>query len=161
AEIDQIARYLMGKQKASGGWDYDTRTVGDSSISQYAILGLWEAANAGADVPPAVFDRAAGFYIATQAADGGWFYHSDEPGHGVTMAMTAAGVGSLLICQRQLAQHRELIRGEGPSKLLMPLNAPGTRASYEIVNAPARIEPAVKRGLSRLASLFTTRSDSP
>jgi hypothetical protein len=161
AEIDQIARYLMGKQKSSGGWDYDARTVGDSSISQYAVLGLWEAASAGADVPPAVFDRAAGFYIATQAASGGWFYHSDEPSRGETMAMTAAGVGSLLICQRQLAQHRELIRGEAPSKLLTPLNAPGTRASYEIVNSPARIEPAVKRGLSRLASLFTTRSDSP
>src|SRR5262249_10853778 len=30
AELDLIAGYLMSKQKSSGGWDYDSRTVGDS-----------------------------------------------------------------------------------------------------------------------------------
>jgi len=160
SEIDLIARYLMGKQKANGSWDYDTRTAGDSSISQYAILGLWEASNAGADIPPGVFDRAAGFYLATQRGDGGWVYHSDEQGTNETISMTAAGVGSLLICQRQLAQHREMIRGEAPSKLLIPLNVSASRATYEIVNAPAKIEPAVRRGLGWLSSAFTTSANS-
>jgi hypothetical protein len=97
AEVDLIARYLMGKQKSNGSWDYDHRTFGDTSISQYAVLGLWEASNAGADVPPGVFDRAAGWYITTQKPSGGWCYHGDEAERGETLSMTAAGVGSLLI----------------------------------------------------------------
>jgi hypothetical protein len=47
AEIEAAARHLLAKQKPGGGWDYDTRTAGDSSISQYAVLGLWEAEIAG------------------------------------------------------------------------------------------------------------------
>ncbi len=43
---------IMGKQKANGSWDYDNRTFGDTSISQYAVLGLWEAENAGVTISP-------------------------------------------------------------------------------------------------------------
>jgi len=114
AELGLVARYLISRQKANGSWDYDHRTSGDTSISQYAILGLWEASNSGADVPPSVFDRAAYWFMSTQGAGGGWAYHRDENGPD-TLSMTAAGVGSLLICQRQLALYRELSRGEAPS----------------------------------------------
>ena len=40
-----VATYLLGRQNANGSWDYTSRTGptnGDTSISQYAILGLWE-----------------------------------------------------------------------------------------------------------------------
>jgi hypothetical protein len=154
-ETALIARYLMTRQKANGSWDYEHRTYGDSSISQYAVLGLWEASHAGAEIPPAVFDRAAGFYLSTQSGAGGWFYHGDEPS-GETLSMTAAGVGSLLICQRQLAEYRVLVKGEAPSKLLTPLASGGPRPGYEVVNGPARIDPAVKRGLAWLAGHFST-----
>ena len=73
-EVGMVAEYLMTKQKPNGSWDYSNRDAGDSSISQYAVLGLWEAANAGADVPPTVFDRAARWYMETQWADGGWSF---------------------------------------------------------------------------------------
>src|SRR5262249_19619885 len=53
-----------------------------------------------------------------------------------------------------------LIRTEAPSKLLLPLTATGPRAPYEIANVPARIEPAVKRGLAWLASNFSTSSSN-
>src|SRR5206468_819362 len=102
--------------------------------------------------------RAAGFYLATQSGAGGWFYHGDEPSGGETLSMTAAGVGSLLICQRQLAEYRIMVKGEAPSKLLTPLARGGPRPGYEVVNGPARIEPAVKRGLAWLAAHFTTTS---
>jgi hypothetical protein len=159
-EIAALARYLTGKQKANGSWDYDNRTFGDTSISQYAVLGLWEASNAGADVSPGVFDRAAGWFISTQMADGGWFYHGDEP-QAETLTMTAAGTSSLLICARQLAQYREQVRGDSPSKLLMPLTPSaggGPRPGYEVVNGPSRTEPAIKRGLAWLGANFTTAS---
>jgi hypothetical protein len=156
-ELDKVASYLMGKQKSNGSWDYENRTLGDSSISQYAVLGLWEASNGGADVPPTVFDRAARWFMSTQGDDGGWTYHHDA-GTPPTISMTAAGVGSLLICQRQLRLYREMIRGDAPSKLLIPLTPvrANARTDYELENSPARIEPAVKRGISWLASTFTT-----
>ena len=50
--IGQIAAYLISRQNGNGSWDYSDRNQGDTSISQYAVLGLWEAENAGVDVPP-------------------------------------------------------------------------------------------------------------
>jgi hypothetical protein len=63
SELAALAQYLTSRQKANGSWDYDNRTFGDTSISQYAVLGLWEASNAGAEVSPGVFDRAAGWFL--------------------------------------------------------------------------------------------------
>ena len=48
------------------------------SISQYAVLGLWEAENAGVDVSPSVWDRAAEWYMSVQSGGGSWNYHRDE-----------------------------------------------------------------------------------
>src|SRR4051794_19484537 len=67
AELDVVARYLISKQKPNGSWDYIQRTNGDTSISQYAVLGLWEAENGGALVPPEVWERAATWFMSSQA----------------------------------------------------------------------------------------------
>ncbi len=56
----------MAKQKAAGCWDYDGRAAGDASISQYAVLGLWEAENAGVRIAPSVWDNAAGWFLSVQ-----------------------------------------------------------------------------------------------
>ena len=63
AELAIVARYLIGKQKTNGSWDYSNREQGDTSISQYAVLGLWEADNAGAAVDPALWERAANWFM--------------------------------------------------------------------------------------------------
>ncbi len=152
AFIQLIAAYLLGQQKANGSWDYTSRTAGDASISQYAILGLWEAANAGIDVPPNVWDRAASWYLSDQSDAGGWCYHRDEPGHPDTLSMTAAGAGSLLICQRQLQRYR----AERPatSKLLKPLVTEGIKGDYKPSNSNASINSAVNRGMSWISANF-------
>ena len=107
SQLDAIARYLTAKQNGNGSWDYSNRTAGDSSISQYAILGLWEAENAGVRVPAKVWDSAARFFLGSQASNGGWRYHPDETAWLETVGMTAAGCGSLLICQKQMARYRK------------------------------------------------------
>jgi uncharacterized protein YfaS (alpha-2-macroglobulin family) len=89
--LGMIATYLTGRQNSNGSWDYNGRNHGDSSISQYAVLGLWEAENAGVSVTPAVWDRAAGWFMATQHSSGAWSYHSDEIQYQETLSMTAAG----------------------------------------------------------------------
>ena len=156
AEMDAIAQYLAGRQKANGSWDYDARVNGDTSISQYAILGLWEAETGGGNVPPQVWDRAAQWFLSSQGGNGAWTYHPDEKGVD-TLSMTAAGVGSLLICQRQLARARRGPEG-GTSNLLSAVGAEGERSrpKYNPSTANASINQAVQRGLAWLGSNFTT-----
>lgn len=157
AELDAVARYLIGQQNANGSWDYNGRPHGDTSISQYAVLGLWEAENAGVEVPPETWDRAASFFFSVQSAIGSWNYHRDEAQYPETLSMTAAGVGSLLICQRQLARYRR--GGESANPLLTPLAAEGKRVRYDPSNPVARFNQATSRGMAWLASNFTTASD--
>jgi hypothetical protein len=156
-DLAAAAQYLIGRQNANGSWDYVQRTAGDTSISQYAVLGLWEAENGGVEVTPRVWDNAAQWYLSVQSGQGSWNYHRDESASNPeTISMTAAGVGSLLICQRQLARHRRGSGGE--SALLRPLVAEGRQGPYDVVVKAASVEQGIKRGLAWLGANFTTAS---
>lgn len=152
-QIETVAQFLIGRQKANGSWDYVQRESGDSSISQYAILGLWEAENVGVAVPPRLWDDAASWYLSVQGAQGSWNYHRDESTtYRETLSMTAAGVGSLLICQRQLANYR---RGGGElNPLLTPLAAASKFERYDVRTPVARINQAVQAGLTWIGRNF-------
>ena len=159
ASIGLIASYLIGRQNANGSWDYSGRNQGDTSISQYAVLGLWEAENVGVNVAPSVWDRAASWYMSVQSEGGSWNYHRDDPGSPETCAMTAAGVGSLLICQRQLAHYRQTRRGS--STLLKPLvTADGEHPDYRPSTTNAQLDQAIKRGMSWLSTNFAPNNPS-
>jgi HEAT repeats len=154
--INMLATYLLGNQNANGSWDYKGREKGDTSISQYAVLGLWEVENAGIEVPPSVWDRAAGWFLSVQHTAGGWNYHPDEGGRYTdTVAMTAAGVGSLLICQRQLERYRPgQRRGGAASALLTPLTTETTQVDYHPSTSSVEITKAVQKGLAWISSNF-------
>jgi len=62
-QIEAITEYLIYAQRPTGEWDYPTPGNGDTSITQYAILGLWEAVRAGVNVPKRVWDKAAGWHV--------------------------------------------------------------------------------------------------
>lgn len=162
SKIHAVASHIISKQKANGSWDYDGRQAGDTSISQYAILGLWEASNSGAArISPGVWDRAASWYLSVQAASGSWNYHRDEPSMWPdTVSMTAAGVGSLLICrqQLQLQGHRDQ-EWAPPSPLLIPAGKPGVRPpeKYVVKSGFAKIDQAVARGSAWIAGNFLPR----
>ena len=153
-EIDSVAGFLISKQNPNGSWDYTSRTAGDTSISQYAVLGLWEAENAGASVAPGVWDRAASWYLSTQASGGSWTYHRDEGTGGDTVSMTAAGVGSLLICARQLAPYRTVVTPVNP--LLTPLIPESERKRYAAEASPQRIAQAIRSGIGWIGANFAT-----
>jgi hypothetical protein len=154
AHIEAVVAYLLAKQKANGSWDYDQRTAGDTSISQYAVLGLWEAENAGIEVPGRVWDNVASWYMSTQQRDGGWVYHPDE-GAGMgpqTVSLTAAGVGSLMICNRQLARYRKGMDSVHP--MLTPLLIEGEASGYKPYNSSASVNNSIRRGLDWLSRGF-------
>ncbi len=109
-QLDGIARYIIeGQVSGNGGaWYYPEQNPqkanGDTSISQYAILGLWEARQMGIPVPDDVWRKAARWHIETQLPRGGFCYHPGE-GHSVlatghSAAMTAAGCTNLGIISR-------------------------------------------------------------
>src|SRR5207247_2484719 len=101
--------YLISAQRPGGEWDYPNPSFGDTSITQYAILGLWEAVRSGVTVPKKVWDKAAGWHVSRQLRDGSFTYHPSDrgpdiqiPGMGGTHSMTAAGTASLLVCRLHL-----------------------------------------------------------
>ncbi len=105
-QIEAISRYIMAQQLPNGGWDYPTgrQGHGDTSVTQYALLGLWAATRAGVEVPVTVWDQGIAWHIATQNSDGGFRYvPTTEEGYergGSSINLTLAAIGSMLICAR-------------------------------------------------------------
>lgn len=150
--LETVGAYIINQQKPNGSWSYPTHSSGDTSISQYAILGLWECENGGVAVPPSVWDRAAQWHMSAQTSAGGWVYHPGEGGP-ETISMTAAGVGSLLICKRQLAQYRQFQKGVNP--YLTPIAA-SPSAEYRVGATEAQLDAAIGRGMNWIAARFNT-----
>jgi hypothetical protein len=106
-QIQKIANYLIAEQLPNGGFDYrGAESTGDTSVTQYAALGLWAAARAGVEIPPEVWDKLALWHLSVQEKDGGFAY---VPGRatGVTGAstngtMSAAAAASMTICAMYL-----------------------------------------------------------
>lgn len=115
AELTAIHERMMKLQKPFGGWGYPNFTTGDTSMTQYAALGLWSAAGAGVETPPEVWEKLANWLIRTQAPDGAFGYQGRDPGgyspipqERTTLSMCTAGAGSLYVC----ADHFGLIAPE-------------------------------------------------
>lgn len=110
AQIDAAANYIIAQQQPNGAWYYPHRVepdCGDTSITQYSIMGLWGAARVGFDVPVEVLEKAARWHIKKQNDDGSFSYapfesRSSAPPPQRDETMTAAGTSSLLIIRRML-----------------------------------------------------------
>lgn len=109
ADMQAIARYLLYEQKSGGFWDYPPdvkqNITGDTSMTLYALLGLWAAQRSGIDVPSDVWDRTAQWHLRKQRSDGGFTYRPgavSSPHPGSTHTMTTTGAGSLLIARMHL-----------------------------------------------------------
>lgn len=105
-QIEAMARYILGQQLPNGGWDYPTgrQGVGDTSVTQYACLGLWAASRAEVEVPMSAWDQSLMWHINTQNPDGGFAYvpgtmTGNEQG-GSSINLTLAAISSLMIAAR-------------------------------------------------------------
>lgn len=87
----------------SGSWAYTSIPMDsgyDNSLTQYGVLGLWEAAKRNHEVPQRLWKRVEDHYMRTQLVDGGWNY---RPQFGEARgSMTAAGLTCLFITQDYL-----------------------------------------------------------
>ncbi len=158
-QIEAVANYLINSQLGNGGWDYSHRTAGDTSMSQYALLGLWEADGAGVLIPPRVWDRAASWFLSVQTSGGSWNYHRDETQWPETISMSAAGVGSLYLCQGLLAKHRKGQDLMNPLMTPVDTNGEPLVSRYKVETAAASINSGIDRGIGWLQRSFQISKD--
>jgi hypothetical protein len=111
ARIKQNVLWLEDTQikngPGSGMWGYGYNSRGDNSCTQFALLGLREAAELHGElrveVNPDVWRRSREHFAKPGT---GWGYENDSP----TGSMTVAGISSLIICGLRLHEGEELIR---------------------------------------------------
>lgn len=127
-EIQSILGYCVFRQKSHGGWGYpsgDTEGTGDTSQTQYEVLGLWEAIRAGFQVPTEVLNKAALWLVWTQDPSGGYGYQGQFPPtpqlirqSDVRIGMAVAGTGSSYVLASLLPGFRSTAeRSELPPAL--------------------------------------------
>lgn len=140
ARIALLAKWLEDAQATGGrvgGWSYRQGGGfgGDPSNSQFAVLGLREAAEAGVPITRAVWERSRTYWEGLQNPDGGWGYGDSANSTG---SMTVAGVASLTIIEHMLRNDA----GVAPD---------GTPPCCKVEEP----NPALERGLRWLANHFS------
>ncbi len=115
-ELQRFTRHLIATQLESGAWCYtgSPATAGDTSQTQFAILGLWAAQRAEVDVSPAALEKATRWFLRTQLADGGFCYQPWRDGpedRNVKISTTLAGISCLLIVRHLAAPNSPFADG--------------------------------------------------
>ena len=70
----------------------------DNSNSQYGLLGVWSAAEAGVEVPDSYWRQVEQHWATTQLREGTWSYHQAD--QAPRLSMTLAGLPAPSICAR-------------------------------------------------------------
>ena len=125
AQIQHLLDRLLKCQKPHGGWGYLARPMGDTSMTQYGVLSMWEASRAGFAVPDEAWERVCNWLLRTQDPSGAFGYQGVDPENyervaqtGVRHSLAAAGSGSLYICQDHLGLgERQSQRGAAPASM--------------------------------------------
>jgi hypothetical protein len=150
-DLDQIAEnaaWLVRAQvrkdaKAgswAGSWGYGLGSRrGDNSNSQYALLGLNAASEAGVRIPPQTWAWARWYWDQCQSRDGGWTYIAEASGRS-TPTMTGAGVSSLAITGVRQSESVERLQG-----------------GHAVDCGKVDVNPGLQRGLAWLGSHFSVR----
>ncbi len=98
----------------SGMWNYAKHVaLEDNSNTQFAILGLREAAIAGIKISRKTWERTLEHFLRTQNEDGGWGYQINLHSTG---SMTCAGIGSIVICEQMLGSGGDDTNADGSPK---------------------------------------------
>jgi hypothetical protein len=159
-EIRQLLQLLLRTQMPHGGFapvdpgQRAKQAVGDTSMMQYAMLGMWEAYQAQVAPPERNLEAAAAWLLATQNAGGSFPY---EPGSSsrTNVALSAGGTASLYILGNLARQSGSESRsvGSGLPSSLSPVGQPpeSSRPPLRLAIAGDRLAQAVRQGDAWLA----------
>lgn len=142
-EIARNAECLEQCQLGNGAWTYNAGFGrgggGDNSNTQYALLGLQAASEAGFAVKAEVWRGARRYWELTQGGNGGWGY---TPNGTPTGSMTCAGISSLIITGLKRVQGREFLH-----------NGRIERCGEDAIS------PSLQRGMDWMATNFDVRQN--
>ncbi len=130
----------------AGMWNYGHGQFAggseDHSNTQFAILGLREAAIAGVKIRRKTWELTLKHFIEYQNGDGGWGYHIHDPSTG---SMTCSGMGCLVICEQMLGSSEDDTNADGTPKCC---------------NKAPRATEALRRAVEWFRTLFRRRRES-
>ncbi|GAB4129198.1 MAG: hypothetical protein Kow0040_04940 [Thermogutta sp.] len=165
-DIQAILGYLVFRQKPHGGWGYPAGSphelTGDTSMTQYAVLGCWEAVQAGIPVPGEVLNKVADWLIRTQDPGGGYAYQGQVgPGgqlisqSGVRIGMGIAGMSSVYVLA-SLAQMRRLSadEDEGLPPALQRIEEERSAGRLRLAISAAALRGTIQRGNAYIERSF-------
>lgn len=98
--MEELTRKLVDWQEKDGHWSYPGLII-DLSNTQYAALGLWAAARSDVPIEASVWERLARATLLFQNKESGGFSYG-VGGADPTGSMTAAGLGTLALCEMHL-----------------------------------------------------------
>src|SRR5205814_1256354 len=123
ADTNLLRSLMIDKGDDAGLYTYNKRLryIGsDFSNSQYAVLGVWYAAQAGVEAPSSYWKTVEAGWLKGQCDDGGWGYHL--AGTSPTGSMTPAGAATLFITNDYLQDPQEPSLAESQPQMNVPLN---------------------------------------
>ncbi len=182
-ELAAIQKFIEQGQRPDGSWDYPgINERGDTSVTHYALLGLWACARADVPTRPEVWSSSIKWHLGTQNNDGGFSY---KPGTGQgfgggasVMNMTVNAVGSMSIAWMHLSDTPPNLNSEEPkperqaraksvarnNSVLeaVPINAPPeTGALGETAGIPEGTAKAMKRAYAWITPRFALENPVP
>ncbi len=152
-KLRDLADLLEDSQLPTGGWGYSGGGGNwwDNSNTQFAVLGLREAAHAGVIIDRQVLERARRHWINEQtgsvdaAAGAGWNYRGRVGGN-VSGSMTVAGIASMTVLEELL--HDDSLDTDRDHKILCCLDLD-----------PSEGEQSIEAGIRWIERNFTVRTN--
>ena len=173
-QMQAITSYLLKSQLSNGSWDYRDPDGGDTSMMQYALLGLWAAQRNGIEIPKTAIENAASWMLRTQRPSGGFIYHPQSTGKHHAgeeeLGITSAGISSVGITRVMLypevlqPQKPEPKKGKKKFGVLEQVNLDTTPDEAAKVKsgkssvAKAALTGSLARGVGWLGQRFSVRS---
>ena len=154
-QLQILADVIISEQMDTGGWDYPNGghgkdSVGDTSVIQYACLGLWACERAGVQVDPQVWERVLLWHAKYQNDDGGFSYCpglTTGDGRGASMLnMSVNAVGNMHIAMLHLDPKFLPLEQRRPTKQASPDDEPPKFGFLEAVEVEAPEESRAKQG---------------
>jgi len=156
-EIEALLAGLIKRQKPHGGWGYEGKSTGDTSMTQYAVLATWSAKQAGIATSNESTAKVLNWLIRTQDPVGVWGYQGYDPGEGNPrvrqterrLSIHCAGAGSVYIAADVLGltrRTRSAVRTDLPSGLKLVRQKDTTAARKPLTRLVNRT--ALRRAMS-------------
>lgn len=103
--VEKLLAHLHARQQSHGAWGYPASPTGDTSMVQYAILGIWEATQVGYRYPLESVEALAVWLARVQDPSGAFPYQGKPSQNfiplkqeGIRYSLLPAGMGATYIC---------------------------------------------------------------